>query len=454
MYLIATTLAVLSCSEEPKDYVVLSGKITNKTSKEFSINNQDRSFKKVIVLMEDGSFRDTIKTDPNKYILYDGKNRTYLYLENGKDISINYDTNDHKNTLNFSGTGSAINKYIVQKAKRTKEIIPDNNAILKLEPEKAKSKYKEVKAELTNRISNHVEISEDFKTKELRNINYWYLNNIKKYENNYKHRNKGNDLKISPDFSIELDSIDYDNEEDYFFSGIYNSLVQNHYIKKSRESAKLDSINESIAYLKYVGTSKNEKMRNDLLFNFSKNRIVYLKGETTSEFYKTFMKLSTNTEHKDTLTKRYSKLMKLAAGQPSPKFVDYENYAGGKTSLNDLKGKYVYIDIWATWCGPCKRLMPNLQEIEKEYHGKNIEFVSISVDQDSDHDKWKKMVQEKELGGIQLFADKSFDSEFVKEYVVRGIPRFILIDPQGNIVDSQAPIPTDKLRSLLNELPI
>ncbi|WP_194768156.1 TlpA family protein disulfide reductase [Tamlana sp. I1] len=145
----------------------------------------------------------------------------------------------------------------------------------------------------------------------------------------------------------------------------------------------------------------------------------------------------------------------LAKGQESPKFVNFENYLGGSTSLDDLKGKYVYIDVWATWCGPCKAQIPALQEIEKAYHGKNIEFVSVSVDSAKDHDKWKAMVAEKELGGIQLFADNSFKSKFVTDYAIKGIPRFILVDPNGNIVSADAPRPSDdKLKDLFNELNI
>ncbi|VAW24000.1 hypothetical protein MNBD_BACTEROID04-1687, partial [hydrothermal vent metagenome] len=134
---------------------------------------------------------------------------------------------------------------------------------------------------------------------------------------------------------------------------------------------------------------------------------------------------------------------------------NYENFAGGTTSLDDLKGKFVYVDVWATWCGPCKREIPYLKELEGKYRGKKIEFVSISVDKSADHDKWQKMVKEKELKGIQLFSDKDWDSDFVKEYLIKGIPRFILIDPNGNIVNSNAPRPSDsKLIDLFNELKI
>lgn len=141
-------------------------------------------------------------------------------------------------------------------------------------------------------------------------------------------------------------------------------------------------------------------------------------------------------------------------GKPSPSF-DYENHKGGKTKLADLKGKYIYIDLWATWCAPCRAEIPYLQKLEEKYHGKNIEFVSISIDKLKDNEKWRKFVTDKNLGGVQLFADKDWESEFVTNYGVTGIPRFILIDPKGNVVNADAPRPSDsqletQLNSLLN----
>jgi thiol-disulfide isomerase/thioredoxin len=126
----------------------------------------------------------------------------------------------------------------------------------------------------------------------------------------------------------------------------------------------------------------------------------------------------------------------------SPGF-DYENHKGGKTKLADLKGKYVYIDTWATWCGPCRAEIPFLQKAEEKYKGKNIEFVSISVDVKKDYEKWKKFVTDKSLGGTQLFADNDWNSDFIKAYGINSIPRFILIDPKGNVIDADAKRPSD-----------
>jgi thiol-disulfide isomerase/thioredoxin len=135
----------------------------------------------------------------------------------------------------------------------------------------------------------------------------------------------------------------------------------------------------------------------------------------------------------------------------APNF-DYENHKEGKTTLESLKGKYVYVDLWATWCGPCRAEIPSLKKMETDYHGKNIEFVSISVDADKDHDKWKAFVTEKQLSGIQLYAGKT-PSEFITAFNVNTIPRFILIDPNGTVVDADAARPSDpKLRQQLDGL--
>ncbi len=141
---------------------------------------------------------------------------------------------------------------------------------------------------------------------------------------------------------------------------------------------------------------------------------------------------------------QFTQNLKVAGmlGKPSPGF-DYENHKGGKTKLSDFKGKYVYIDTWATWCGPCIAEIPHLKRVEQKYHGKNIEFVSISIDEKKDYEKWKKMVTTKELGGVQLIADKAWGSQFAVDYGIQSIPRFILIGPDGNVIDADAKRPSD-----------
>ncbi len=143
----------------------------------------------------------------------------------------------------------------------------------------------------------------------------------------------------------------------------------------------------------------------------------------------------------------------LGVGMPSPEFNDYINYKGGTTSLKDLRGSYIYIDVWATWCGPCKYEIPYLAKVEKAYHGKNIKFVSISIDRLKDEQKWRDMIVKESLSGVQLLADNEIDSKFVASYYIQGIPRFIVLDKEGKIINSDAPRPSEpELLDLLNGL--
>lgn len=129
-------------------------------------------------------------------------------------------------------------------------------------------------------------------------------------------------------------------------------------------------------------------------------------------------------------------------GKPSPQF-SYKDVKGKVINLTDFKGKYVYIDVWATWCGPCRQEIPHLEKLEKSLKGKKIAFVSMSIDKPADTDKWKTMVADKHMGGTQVIAENAWESTFVKAYKIESIPRFILIDPKGNIVDFDAKRPSE-----------
>lgn len=129
-------------------------------------------------------------------------------------------------------------------------------------------------------------------------------------------------------------------------------------------------------------------------------------------------------------------------GKPSPQF-SYKDVNGKVVNLSDFKGKYVYIDVWATWCGPCRQEIPHLEKLEQLLKGKKIAFVSLSIDKPSDTEKWKNMVADKHMGGTQVIAENAWESTFVKEYKIESIPRFILIDPKGNIVDFDAKRPSE-----------
>lgn len=127
----------------------------------------------------------------------------------------------------------------------------------------------------------------------------------------------------------------------------------------------------------------------------------------------------------------------------------FQSIDGNQVSLADLKGKYVYVDIWATWCGPCLQQLPAMKELEEKYRGQNIEFLSISVDNEKDKAKWQKMVNEKEMKGVQLYAGTT--SSFHKDYGIRTIPKFLLIGKEGEILDKNPPRPMNYSTRQINK---
>ncbi|WP_282043787.1 TlpA family protein disulfide reductase [Winogradskyella flava] len=142
----------------------------------------------------------------------------------------------------------------------------------------------------------------------------------------------------------------------------------------------------------------------------------------------------------------------LRKGKKAPQFSGLTS-KGDIIALKDFIGKNVYVDVWATWCGPCIAEIPYLKQIEHEYKDKNIEFISVSIDNKRDKEKWINFVAEKELGGTQIMAANDWKSEIVSSYNILGIPRFILIDAEGKIISANAPRPSyPELKHLLNTL--
>src|SRR5690606_31147916 len=146
------------------------------------------------------------------------------------------------------------------------------------------------------------------------------------------------------------------------------------------------------------------------------------------------------------------KLEGMLEGNPAPVVV-LQDTTGKDIPLAKLKGKYLYIDFWATWCGPCIAEMPALDTLQHDYADANIDFVSISVDKEKDKQKWKDFVANRELKGVQVWVDAENSRVFTEAFNITQIPRFVLLDPEGRIVNANAPRPSDKrIRQLLDKV--
>ncbi|WP_224484351.1 TlpA family protein disulfide reductase [Robertkochia aurantiaca] len=451
-------IALMACNtEEPTNGVIVSGNVTHTEAPYLLVYDLSRSLADspadTIALQDDGSFSDTLKMSGKKVNLIAGRKRIPLYFSDGANLDITVDMNDFEKTLRITGKGAAINNYLQQKSEIQKEIIGDTNHYMLSEDEFLKriTAVKEAQKEKLNAI---VELDSDFKKKEEKNLAYEYLGEIQKYPQYHPYYTKKDEFEVSEGFLRGLDTLDMEDQSAFEFSPAYKSLLESSYRDLAiKKTAKDSTIAQDIAFLEEVSANRNEKIKNALLYDAAR---IYMSFSGDPErYYQTYDKYATDETYKKHVRADHEALLRVSEGRPSPKFVAYENHAGGTTSLDDLKGKYVYIDVWATWCGPCLREIPSLKELEADYHDKPIQFVSVSIDTEDAYEKWKTMVKERELGGIQLLADNAWESEWVEDYLIKGIPRFILIDPQGNIVNYNAPRPSsEEIRKVFEELDI
>ena len=449
-----SVICFISCQDK-EVITTLSGKISNAEAK--TIKLEGLNFSKEINLNEDGTFSDTLQLDYNglySLVLSDEKQR-FIYLENGFQLNVENNTKEFENSFVFSGTGSNENNFMLKKHQVIESIYGKMDSWESVKPlftlnEKAFIEKNELyKKEILKALDDAKLTNQNFVKLEKLDADYHVLRMYAQYPSNHGYLTENRAFKASDSFPKVGEDFSIDNEESFKFSYSYRNLAARYFSEKMYTEADSTKtpLEKGFEVLKPI---KSKLIQSEMV----KTMTYEFNGATPNleSIYKQMLSYSLDEKFKKELTGKFEIVKNLAKGSPSPTF-NYDNINGGKTSLESLKGKFVYIDVWATWCGPCIAEIPALKEVEKEYHGKNIEFVSISIDDKKDFEKWKKMVADKELKGVQLFADNDWKSDFVKNFAIDGIPRFILIDTEGKIVNADAPRPSDaKLKELLTKV--
>lgn len=123
----------------------------------------------------------------------------------------------------------------------------------------------------------------------------------------------------------------------------------------------------------------------------------------------------------------------VAIGAVAPDFA--QTTPDGKTiKVSDYKGKYLLIDFWASWCGPCRRENPNVVKAYQAYKDKNFTILGVSLDDEKGKDAWLKAIEKDQLVWDQVSDLKGWNNEAAKLYLVRSIPQNFLLDPDGKII--------------------
>jgi thiol-disulfide isomerase/thioredoxin len=393
---------LVACTQTDPNLVTITGEVSNPRGESASFQGKDTIY--VTSLNDDGTFEITFMLDSAQYLDFkQGVEITAMYVYPGDRIKLSIDTEKYDETITYEGSPASsflAKKYLIREGYDF-----FGEAYYMSSPEE----YEAFLDEYKSLLSKEMESLQDslFIANELTNIDNntsYYAKRQARFQENLRdygedvrvYYMENNKLRSKYNFYIALDSL---NKEE--FDNMLNEY-------RDEVNALLSKVTDE----EFVG--KNKEILGDQISTWEERKMLT-----------------------DNMPRE---------GEPAVDFT-YPDIEGNEVSLSSLQGKLVYVDVWATWCGPCLGEIPSLQKLEEDYHDKNITFLSVSVD--TDKDAWMKMVQEDNLGGIQLWADGW--SQITKDYAIFGIPRFMLFSADGKVISSDAPRPSSgDIRALLD----
>lgn len=426
-------LFLASCGREKPKYAVIYGQVPLSQNRKMQLI--DKNVVREIPITHNGKFRDTIENYGNKnyFMLSYNKTNLPLFIEDGAVIQI-----DAKNGLEKAEIGGEYGQ-IIQYLRQKGEILGENiyykkREFYSLEPQQMLQRLNQAFSKVENSLQSSM--IENFVSIEKKALKYEKQYILSTYPSYYKFLNdKEPDL---PESFPKTQKIDLENTIDYQKYQSYRKMAMAQVIDPCQQKGNKEAFEDVFKVAKSI---KNEPLRDDLIRYLLEISAGQKKDviERLNDFAQGCVK---DQGLREEITKWWEKSQRLLPGNPSHGFA-FENYKKGKTTLSDLKGKLVYIDLWATWCPDCIREIPSLKETQKRYQDKEITFVSISIDEKNRENIWRDMIEKKQLQGVQLFSANSPDRDkFFDFFCVAYIPHFILLDRDGKIIMANAPKPS------------
>lgn len=357
------------------------------------------------------------------------------------------------------GEGSEASNYLAAKFLHQEDQKPVGEDLFKMDESAFLEQLSSFEKEgLTFLDNNLADLGDTFLNMERVNISFEQKSKILSYEPAHAYYAKIEDFKASDIISDAINSVDINQPQNLSspnYGSFITSFISNKAYKMSSEDEKYSKLGTNgviKASMDLISSSISQKaIQKYALDQVIKQTLRYSSALGMEPMLPEIKTLTDNPKTFDIIDKSLEKWGHLAKGKPAPNF-DGMTVNGKQIQLSDLKGKNVYIDVWATWCGPCIGEQPALFELEEKYkHNKNLAFMGVSID--SDKEAWMKMVTEKDMKGEQIFTEGAWKSTICKEYLINGIPRFILVGKDGNIIDANAPRPSsDNIKDILRDL--
>lgn len=443
LLILISLVLIFGCSRKDNHTIKIVGFLKNSEVSVAELIINDSTYIDTIV---EGGFCFVVSDLKDNYIKLKLDEWIPLYVESGDSILINYDRINKQ--IQFSGNGFEESAFLVKGNELMKELGFDDPrkvdiTLFSSKPEnflKSIDSIKHIRTKQLNDYKNlNPSISNSFYNTERLLIDYFWINQQFGYPS-------FNEMltKIKPELPANYykftDQIETDNIKLFKFN-VYKEAISSYLDFKAKE------FNEKYALAKEVITEK--EFFDEIIFVKLISQINFNGIDGIDSIYQDFLPLIKDKNRKEFLIKKYNSWSMLAKGNKAPEF-EIINENGTVVRLSDFYGKFVYIDCWSSFCGPCIKEMPDMKKLSDELKKEKIVFISISSD--NDRQKWLSKIKEFELVNTINLWTEGTNHSFNNDYNAKAFPRYILIDDKGYILDATADKPSvirEKLEQLL-----
>ena len=454
------TALIVSCAQGPQNSVTITGKVANLADTTFFLLSHPGVGTDTIKPDAKGSFSihlDSVTEPATLYFGTPGDRMATIHVVPGMRIELAFDLADLINSFKFSGKGSDINNYLFEKSKLS---LKDPYAWFKLDAPDFRVKQDSMLAVYQGLLNEAKkdDPADPFWATEEGEVLFTWANNLERFQPYHSYFSGKQDYVVPEGFEDYRKDLDINNSryvKSRSFQSYITDLVSSEVSLKVKSIRDMDStaeVNQSrLKRETAVELFTSPDVLNVYLLNDVKDAMQWTSLEECQDAIAFFREKCKDEALLKVFETEYDGWKKLDKGQPAPEIIG-KNMQGETVKLSDFRGKYLYLDLWATWCGPCNYEIPFLDSLETDYHGRNIVFMSYSID--DDHDAWMKFVPEKQLKGVQIIGDKGWGSQICKDFKILGVPTFMFFDPEGKIISVKMTRPSDKqTRETFNSYP-
>ena len=363
-----------------------------------------------------------------------------LFLEPGDQLHIDADLLNLPQSLRFSGQGAANNQFLAALRTRFSDYLDIDYE--DLEVDDFRNMIDQRRLEMTRFLDegcNQYQLTPTFVAHYRAEITYDWAKELVSYPRNYERQNGRENEAIPDDYFDILNQVELVDETAIGTSD-YRTFLSRNFLRlwiewndqpATKQMAAEERRNQFETYVPYNHAKRT--LHGKVLYFFLAGEIVmdfqYGLFNIGEQRWAEFLQDNPYPEYTEVVEEVVREASKIKPGQPAPDFT-LDDLQGQSVSLSDFKGQAVFLDFWASWCGPCIEAVPHLKELKQQTRDQKVAFLNISLDP---ADEWHQAVDEHGLTGVHVHAPGGRQSAVAQLYQVSGIPSYFLVGPDGRM---------------------